>query len=71
MFKTKNIIFYKLGKNQGFSQNWASQNSKTGVYGKAELLRLVLWYAKVYYVDHRFKGDEFKELKASGRLPFG
>lgn len=41
------------------------------IYCKADVLRLALWYAKTDFVDHRFKGEESKELKESGKLPFG
>lgn len=41
------------------------------LYGRAEVLRLAFWYAKMEYEDIRFSNEEFDELKASGKLPFG
>jgi glutathione S-transferase len=41
------------------------------LYGKAECIRMTLYKAKVEFEDIRVSGDSWKELKESGKCPFG
>ena len=41
------------------------------LYAKGEPIRMALWKAGVEFNDNRVTGDDWKALKASGKLPYG
>ena len=40
-------------------------------YGRAEPIRLLLWFIEEEYEDVRLTGEEFGKLKAEGKFEFG
>ena len=41
------------------------------IYGRAEMIRMLLWHAKVTFEDDRMSFEQFGERKAAGEFPSG